>query len=239
MRSPLPALRGLFVTGRASGDARPIGRRRMRRRRAHLRRRRIKAVLAGGLVFGIGAAGTVAAWTDTETADGSFEAGTFNIELSVDDEWTSSKKMTFESSPMFPGSEAYAPVFVRTSADTSIAGDLTVSGSGIDGTPNAMASALTYRAVTQTISAAEMSGYSCGASRFEGSPSFVFGSAASGARLSAATTGASSQRLSAQGSSVQAYCFEVTLPDTAPSSAQGQTVSHTWTFEAESGSPKE
>ena len=131
------SLRRLFSTGRAPDDARPVSRRQMRQRQ-QMRGRRIKAILAGGLVFGVGATATVAAWTDSETADGSFKAGTFNIELSINDQWTSDNEMTFDSAPMFPGSKVYAPVFVRTSPSTSIDGDLTVKGNGI-GSPNAMA----------------------------------------------------------------------------------------------------
>ncbi len=211
----------------------------MRQRRAHLRRRRIKAVLAGGLVFGIGAVGTVAAWTDTETADGSFTAGTFTIELSTNGtDWENTREMTFDSSPMFPGSTVFAPVFVKANADTSIDGELTVTGNGIDGTPNAMEGALRYRAVGQSISADDISGYTCAADRFNGSPEFVFGGATSTVELSAPTTAESTQNLEAAGGSIEAYCFEVSLPNDAPSEAQDQTVEHTWTFDAESVTPE-
>lgn len=42
-----------------------------------------RAVLAGGLVLGVGAAITLAAWTDTEWATGTFAAGNFGIEGST------------------------------------------------------------------------------------------------------------------------------------------------------------
>ena len=42
--------------------------------------RRVKAVLAGGMVLGIGAAITLAAWNDSEFATGTFSAGHFGIE---------------------------------------------------------------------------------------------------------------------------------------------------------------
>ncbi|WP_169251457.1 SipW-dependent-type signal peptide-containing protein [Brevibacterium sp. 'Marine'] len=230
------SLRRLFSTGRVPDDARPVSRRQMRARR-QLRGRRIKAILAGGLVFGVGATATVAAWTDIESADGSFEAGTFNIELSIDDQWTSTNEMTFDSAPMFPGSKVYAPVFARTSPDTSIAGALTVRGNGIDSL-NAMAGALKYRAVTQNISAGDVSGFACGAGNFNGSATYVFGGESSTVALTTANTSTNEPTLEAASASIQAYCFEVSLPSDASTNAQGQSATHTWTFDAESVAPE-
>lgn len=53
---------------------------------SHKRRRRRKfaAVLAGGLVVGVGTAATLASWNDAEFAQGDFKAGHFAIEGSVD-----------------------------------------------------------------------------------------------------------------------------------------------------------
>ena len=52
--------------------------------RKGLRGRKIRAVLAAGLVLGIGAVVTLAAWNDSEYATGTFAAGTFNLEGSTD-----------------------------------------------------------------------------------------------------------------------------------------------------------
>lgn len=237
MRSLLPTLRNLFSSGRASDDGRLTSRRQLRARRSRLRTRRIKALLAGGLVFGIGAAGTVAAWTDSETADGSFEAGTFNIELAIDGRWTSTNEMTFASAPMFPGSKVYAPVFVRTSPDTTIGGDLTVKGNGI-GSPNAMGNALVYRAVTQEITSGEVDGYACGEGSFTASAIYAFGGASGTVGLKSPITSSNEPVLRAVGGSVRAYCFEVSLPSGASTNAQGQSATHTWTFDAESVTPE-
>ena len=40
----------------------------------------IRAILAGGIVLGVGAAVTLAAWNASEFATGTFQAGTFTIE---------------------------------------------------------------------------------------------------------------------------------------------------------------
>lgn len=234
MRFSLKPSRGSLTTGWASSNAHPVGRRQVRENRRRLRNRRIKAVLAGGLVFGIGAAGTLASWTDTETADGSFEAGTFNIELSANGSWDNTREMTFDATSMYPGSKVYAPVFVRTTADTTMDGALTVSGGGISGTPSALGSALSYRAVTLSIGADAVADFTCDSTTFAGSNSYVFGSASGGTALRAATTASTTQDLKASGGAVRAYCFEVTLPENTPNGAQGQSANHTWTFEAES-----
>ena len=235
MRSLLPTLRKFFSSRRLSEDAGPVSRRQLSQRR-QLRGRRIKAILAGGLVFGVGAVGTVAAWTDSETADGSFNAGTFDIELSINGEWTSTNEMTFDTAPMFPGSKVYAPVFVRTSPDTTIGGDLTVKGNGI-GSPNAMANALVYRAVTRTITPEEVEGFTCASGSFSASATYAFGGASGAVGLKFPITSANEPTLEAVGGSVQAYCFEVSLPNDASSDAQGLSASHTWTFDAESVTP--
>jgi predicted ribosomally synthesized peptide with SipW-like signal peptide len=56
-------------------------------RRAGARRtgtQRLKAILAGGLVLGVGAAITLAAWNDSEFATGTFNSGHFNVQGSTD-----------------------------------------------------------------------------------------------------------------------------------------------------------
>ncbi|MDR2320511.1 MAG: SipW-dependent-type signal peptide-containing protein, partial [Microbacterium sp.] len=54
-------------------------RRRLRTRRRGLALRRIRAVLAGGLVLGVGATVTLASWNDGEYATGTSTAGTFDV----------------------------------------------------------------------------------------------------------------------------------------------------------------
>jgi predicted ribosomally synthesized peptide with SipW-like signal peptide len=47
-------------------------------------RRKIAAVLAGGLVLGVGTMATLASWNDSEFASATFTAGRFNLEGAVD-----------------------------------------------------------------------------------------------------------------------------------------------------------
>lgn len=231
MRNLLASLCDILSPKRVETPARPASRRRIRENRKRLRNRQIKAILAGGLVFGVGATATVAAWTDTETSKGEFTAGKFNIEVSVDGtNWTTTNpSMTFSATAMYPGQKVYAPVFVRTTDGTTVGGKLTVAPNGITG-PNAFASALTYRAVART---PEGSGVMCNASNFPGPGNVIIGQS-SGVPLSSKPTGLPTQNLASRGTSVQAYCFEVELPTGASNNAQNQSATHTWTFNAES-----
>lgn len=45
--------------------------------------RKVLAVLAGGVVLGVGVGVTLAAWNDSEFATGTFTAGSFNLEGST------------------------------------------------------------------------------------------------------------------------------------------------------------
>lgn len=232
-------LRGPIPPERVSVEPRSGGRRQNRareQRSRRLRNRRIKAVLAGGLVFGIGSAATVAAWTDTEEASGSFEAGTFTIELAVDGSWSNSSEMAFDASGMFPGSKVYAPVFVRTTSTTTMDGELAVSSGGATGGANGIAGSLEYRAVTKSLAPGEETTFSdgCTASAFDGSSAFVFGGASSNEPLIDGADGEGTQNLSKVSGSIAAYCFEVTLPADTPSGAQGTSAANIWTFDAES-----
>ena len=232
-------LRGPVPIERVSSAARSVSRRQNReheRGRRRLRNRRIKAVLAGGLVFGVGTAATVAAWTDNESASGSFEAGTFSIDLSVNGSWDNSSEMTFDASGMYPGSTVYAPVFLRTTPDTSLDGELTVTSTGAKGAVTGIAGSLKQRAVTESIPSDQMADFrdGCTASAFTGSSTYVFGSTSANTPLKNPAEGTGKQNLSRGAGSVRAYCFEVTLPVSTPSAAQGTTASSTWSFDAES-----
>lgn len=237
VRFPMGPLHGPEPCERVSVEARSHDRRQNRareRNQRRLRNRRIKAVLAGGLVFGIGSAATLAAWTDTEEASGSFEAGTFNIELAVDGSWSNTSEMTFDASGMYPGSKVYAPVFVRTTATATMDGELTVSSAGAGGSADGIAGSLEYRAVTEPIAPDQVGDFDCTASAFDGSSTYVFGGASANEPLLAGGAGEGTQDLSKVSGSIAAYCFEVTLPTNTPSTAQGTSASNVWTFDAES-----
>lgn len=202
----------------------------------HRRARRwkqIRALLAGGLVLGLGATATIAAWTDTENATGDFRAGAFMIEANADGTWDNTRQMTFNSGAMFPGAISYAPVRVRTTTDTTVAGDLKVTGTPASGN-GAIINSLEYRAVFQTVPAGGTPAPTCAASAFTTGAQYVFGSSSTWQPMATAVTAGTTQRLeAAQGSTLQ-YCVQVRLRDTAPNTAQGTRASTTWTWDATS-----
>ncbi|QOR70738.1 hypothetical protein IM660_19575 [Ruania alkalisoli] len=95
-----------------------------------LRSRKIRAVLAGGVVLGVGAAVTLAAWNDSEFTTGLFGAGSFDLQGSAtgdDLDYTDhasaggAAELTF-SAPfdnLAPDDVVYAPYWVRLAAGTT------------------------------------------------------------------------------------------------------------------------
>lgn len=113
---------------------------------------KVKAILAGGVVLGVGAAVTLAAWNDSEFATGTFAGGQFNIEGSTDgtsyaehDSAADAASLSFEvdADNMTPGETVYAPFAVRIDEDSSYDADVTVN-SVTDGTVDG----LTYSIVS-------------------------------------------------------------------------------------------
>lgn len=121
------------------------------RQRQRFTSRRIRAILAGGLVLGLGAAVTLAAWNDSEYALGSFAAGRFNLEGSSTDGTTFTEHATaggaaalaFTVSPanLQPGSVVYAPFAVRLDATTTYDSTVTITNSASSG----VLTGLTYK----------------------------------------------------------------------------------------------
>lgn len=103
------------------------------------RKRKRKAILAGGVVLGLGAAVTLAAWSDDVFADGVFNTGgIFILEGSKDaigaagnfaqaQEANDAIRLVFsaeESTALTPGDTAYAPFNIRLTAESTLDGTL-------------------------------------------------------------------------------------------------------------------
>ncbi|MFC7432599.1 MULTISPECIES: SipW-dependent-type signal peptide-containing protein [unclassified Agrococcus] len=114
------------------------------------RGRKVRAMLAGGLVLGVGAAITLAAWTDSEFATGTFTAGAFNLEGSTtaadsgyddhnveDGDAAASLEFTLDlNANLTPDDVTYAPFWVRLDATTTTAATLDLTSIvAVDGTP--------------------------------------------------------------------------------------------------------
>lgn len=87
----------------------------------HARSRRRKAVLAGGVVLGLGATMTLAAWTDDVWVSGAFSAGDFNVQGNTgvggwqDYDSAPGGGLVFSTAPtaLTPNDEVYAPLNLR------------------------------------------------------------------------------------------------------------------------------
>jgi predicted ribosomally synthesized peptide with SipW-like signal peptide len=112
---------------------------------------KVRAVLAGGLVLGIGAAITLAAWNDSEFAKGTFTAGAFNLEGSTDgtafgeNPVTGPATLGFTASPtnLSPGDVVTAPFAVRLDAASSYDATVTVSTKASTGSLTGLTYSLT------------------------------------------------------------------------------------------------
>jgi len=177
----------------------------------------------------------MAAWTDTEAGTGEFQAGAFLLEANINGSWTSTGQMTFTTGAMTPGSVTYAPVRLRTTPDTTVAGNLTLTGTGRTSGSGAIAESLEYRTVVQPVTGGTAP--TCAAGAFTAAATYAFGSASSWQPLAPGVTSPSTQRLEPAQSSTLQYCFEVRLRSNAPNAAQGTRAGYTWTWDATSVTP--
>lgn len=202
-------------------------------------RRKVRAVLAGGLVLGVGAAVTLAAWNDSEFATGTFTAGTFNLEGSTDgttftdhnvDDGDTAATLAFALpagvvGTMSPGDTVYSGFWVRLAAGTTTGADLVAAGTTADPAASSNSDHLSY-AVYQLAP-----GATCNAASATGTP------VASGATLDAQTgvttvTLTEGSSAATPGTAVQ-LCFAVTAAATLE---PGLVTNATWEFTATSTS---
>ncbi|MEJ6488169.1 SipW-dependent-type signal peptide-containing protein [Leucobacter sp. USCH14] len=208
-------------------NSRSVGARRHGRERGHWFTK-VRAVLAGSLVLGVGGSLTLAAWTDTETARARFSASTFGIVGSANNGASYAENsaaapaaLSFSVTPtaMSPGTVTYAKFLVRTTDATNVTGTATLSAPSTTTTSStSLAGFLTYG--VRVIPAAQ----TCDATSFGASTSIVV---PSGSALT--VPGAGSVPLAAGGASPVAYCFAVTLPAGTSNAAQGMNTTATWT----------
>jgi predicted ribosomally synthesized peptide with SipW-like signal peptide len=184
-------------------------------------RRRVAAILAGGLVLGVGAAVTLAAWNDSEFAKGTFTAGSFNLQGSTDGttyaDHTSvagaaAMTMSASASKLSPGDTATSPFAVQLSSATTNAAVVTVT------LPNTTGDAANY-----TYSLTQQSAFGCGTT--------VSGTLIpTGTALSTAGTPATTFNITASATPVY-LCFRVVA---GSGITQGATTTATWQFAAQS-----
>lgn len=119
------------------------------------KKRKLKAILAGGLVLGIGAAVTLAAWNDSEFIKGAFGSGHLDIEGRADvntsfaDHDTSAAALTITTDfgNMSPDDIVAMPYAVRLDRASTYDAAVTVDKPITDGADNAKAN-LSYSIIT-------------------------------------------------------------------------------------------
>ncbi|MFT4009139.1 MAG: SipW-dependent-type signal peptide-containing protein [Nocardioidaceae bacterium] len=170
---------------------------------------RVRAVLALGLVAGLGATGTMAAWTDEATAtSGMFSTGTVDILLGspLADDNPTDFSTGFAMTDMAPGSSQDAVLQVNN------AGTLPVTYALSSASTGTLGSALTISVYASTSGATSCTG-----------TALASGTASSASLLTA--------RALAAGAS-EYLCFRAALPASADSSVAGTSATLTLTFTA-------
>ena len=194
---------------------------------------RLRAILAGALVLGVGASVTLASWNDSETATATLTAGRFDVVGSIDGgvfgqhASSSAAALSFAVpvSGMAPGMTSYALFSVKT-ANPSVAGTIAVTALATNNTSGTgLGASLTYgvKAIASGATGA------CTAAAFAAATTTVV---AAGSPLTASQATGATLPVSANGADQINYCFAVTLPTAADNTAQGKTSAPSWTFTA-------
>ena len=95
---------------------------------------RLRALLSAGMVLGLGAVGTLAAWTDESTATATFSAGTLDLKLRTLPDGTLADSVAVTSldmTAMYPGVSKAA--MVQASNSGSLPLTYTLTGSAVAG----------------------------------------------------------------------------------------------------------
>ena len=190
-----------------------------------LRSRKVRAILAGGLVLGLGAAVTLAAWNDSEFAKGTFTSGSLNIQGSVDgdifeDHTTpegASVLFSLETGDLAPGDVYSAPFAVRLDEGSTKPANVTLTSGDGSATPDG----LKYRVF-------ETEGFGC--STPTAPPELVVGAGTPVGTVPANTSFSLAPGAGVLPGTAKTLCFEVTADDDL---AQETTSEVVWHFEAE------
>jgi len=197
------------------------------RRGGHIR---LRAVLAGGLVLGVAAAVTVAAWTDTEFGKATLTTSTFATQSSANGTTFASNPaspgatLAFAATAMLPTVSSYALLDVRTTAATNVAGTVRLTSATAAGS---LGPALEYRAIRTTTAT------TCNAAAFTGTPTFVAGAATTYLAVTTVPASPVSSPIALAGGAIR-FCFDVRVRAGAANTLQGTTATVTWQFTATS-----
>jgi predicted ribosomally synthesized peptide with SipW-like signal peptide len=186
---------------------------------------RIRAVLALGMVLGLGSVGTAARWTDNVAVTGTtFTSGTIDLQLNDGNAVTTT---TLSMTDMAPGSSSAEVFRVRNAGSVPFTYTITGGLGGTDAAAYAAAGALRL----SVSSGATRSGTG-NAATCSGGTALVSDLALTAA--TGATIVGTAQGPVAAGTQGAPLCFQVALASAAPSSLQGKTATAAFTVTATS-----
>lgn len=186
--------------------------------------RRVRALLAGGLVLGVGATMTIAAWTDQELATTTVSAGTFSIVSRSDQGAFASHGPTetvltvpLDATGLYPGIKKAA--YVQVQASGTLPGTVSLSGVTVTNNANGVPTGADL-ALQNAIKV----GVAVVAAPANCTTAITAGTALNTVPALAAQT------LTVSPLNTITYCIVLDLPADASGAAQGGTVKPTWTF---------
>jgi predicted ribosomally synthesized peptide with SipW-like signal peptide len=192
------------------------------------KRRKVAAILAGGLVVGVGTMATLASWNDAEYASGSFTAGSFNLQGSTDQSTFSehatagaAASLTFTApvTALTPTDTVYSGYALRLDKASTNAGTIAVTAGSSTGT---------VTNVTYTLFTTATSGCTAASTPVT---TIVTNATALGS-VGTPTNFAVAKPVNATTDGVPTYlCFKVTA---GSGLVQGQTGTASWVFTATS-----
>ncbi|MBK0418866.1 hypothetical protein JD276_07450 [Leucobacter sp. CSA1] len=191
---------------------------------------RVRALLAGALVLGVGGTATLAAWTDEERATATVTAGTFALQSRVGpaptpwaNHTTTAAALPLSAAGLYPGQSRAAWIQIQNTG--SVAGTVNLSGVTFASTPAPGSNHERLRDATRVrISATAADG---AASNAPSCTTSTPGTEVTGLQNVPALT---AQPLKAASANTVTYCVVITLSADAPNEAQGGSVTPTWTF---------
>jgi predicted ribosomally synthesized peptide with SipW-like signal peptide len=188
---------------------------------------RLRALLAAGMVVGLGAVGTLAAWTDESAATATFAAGTLDLKLKMlpDGTLADSVAMTsLDMTAMYPGVSKAAMVQASNSGSVPLSYTLTGSAvAGAVGLGGNLGTSLLVSAYSGSTAVNTATTGQCTGGTQIGGPVSLTGPLVTTPRALAA-------------GSTENLCLLVSLPSNAANNLQGASTTATFTFNATMGS---
>lgn len=180
---------------------------------------RAKALLSLGVVLGLGAVGTMAAWTDDASSTATFSTGSIDLQLTneVDDDYSFT---ALNLADMAPGDSTAAVLPVQNTGTLPFTFTLAGAATNVDGKGLGAAMGLVVK-TGATLSGTGRSKTCAGGTSVLGRT----GLAGTAAAIPGTVAPAGATNL----------CFQVTLPASAATTLQGAATTATFTFQATNG----